>query len=51
MSVCPPAYYADLVCERGRAYLTNVLKSGTEGFGNGSWRGVHPALKETMFYL
>ncbi|KAI2487016.1 Piwi multi-domain protein [Pyrenophora tritici-repentis] len=26
VSLCPPAYYADLLCERGRAYLHSVLK-------------------------
>jgi len=25
VSICPPAYYADLLCERGRAYLFSVL--------------------------
>jgi len=26
VSICPPAYYADLLCERGRAYLHSRLK-------------------------
>jgi hypothetical protein len=25
VSVCPPAYYADLVCERSRHYLSNYF--------------------------
>ncbi|KAF2493554.1 Piwi-domain-containing protein [Lophium mytilinum] len=53
VSVCPPAYYADILCERGRAYLHNVLKGdGSASFDASSWhRDVHPALKDTMFYL
>ncbi|KAF2812260.1 Piwi-domain-containing protein [Mytilinidion resinicola] len=53
VSVCPPAYYADILCERGRSYLHNVLKGdGSAAFTNFSWhRDVHPALKDSMFYL
>ena len=53
VSVCPPAYYADLLCERGRCYLHAVLKGGNVVDSSGSkWeRDVHPALMETMYYL
>jgi len=52
VSLCPPAYYADLLCERGRAYLHSVLKGEGAEFLVGSWhRDVHPALLETMYYL
>lgn len=53
VSICPPAYYADLLCERGRSYLHSVLKGdGSTDFGNTSWRkDVNPALMETMYYL
>ncbi|KAF2706269.1 Piwi-domain-containing protein [Pleomassaria siparia CBS 279.74] len=53
VSICPPAYYADLLCERGRCYLHAVLKGqGAGSFTNTSWhRDVHPSLAETMFYL
>jgi hypothetical protein len=55
VSLCPPAYYADLLCERGRTYLQAVLKGGdhAEQFDvNTSWtRGVHDNLAESMFYL
>lgn len=53
VSICPPAYYADLLCERGRSYLQGVLKGdGSEEFTQFSWRkNVHPNLAETMFYL
>ena len=27
VSICPPAYYADLLCERGRCYLYSMLNS------------------------
>ncbi|KAF2021031.1 Piwi-domain-containing protein [Aaosphaeria arxii CBS 175.79] len=53
VSVCPPAYYADLLCERGRSYLHRVLKGdGSENFTTNHWHGgVHANLAETMFYL
>lgn len=53
VSICPPAYYADLLCERGRSYLQGVLKGeGAEKFLPNSWHGgVHENLAETMFYL
>ncbi|KAF1931392.1 Piwi-domain-containing protein [Didymella exigua CBS 183.55] len=53
VSICPPAYYADLLCERGRSYLHSVLKGdGSTDFSNTTWRkDVHPQLMETMYYL
>lgn len=53
VSVCPPAYYADLLCERGRSYLQGVLKGdGSTTFSASEWqRDVHPALIESMYYL
>ena len=53
VSICPPAYYADLLCERGRSYLHSVLKGdGSTDFTNTTWRkDVNPALMETMYYL
>ncbi|KAK8432632.1 hypothetical protein IWX49DRAFT_114501 [Phyllosticta citricarpa] len=54
VSVCPPAYYADLVCERGRSYLHSFLKENTnmQYDPKKHWRGgVHDRLKDTMFYL
>ncbi|RMZ74672.1 rna interference and silencing [Pyrenophora seminiperda CCB06] len=52
VSLCPPVYYADLLCERGRAYLHDVLKGGGGEFTQMSWhRDVHQALVETMYYL
>ncbi|KAF3006848.1 hypothetical protein E8E13_010766 [Curvularia kusanoi] len=53
VSICPPAYYADLLCERGRSYLHSVLKGdGSTDIGDTSWRrDVAPPLLETMYYL
>jgi eukaryotic translation initiation factor 2C len=53
VSICPPAYYADLLCERGRSYLQGVLKGdGSVAFADSEWRkDVHGALMETMYYL
>lgn len=53
VSICPPAYYADLLCERGRSYLHSVLKGdGSTDFANSTWRrDVNPLLIETMYYL
>jgi len=53
VSICPPAYYADILCERGRSYLQGVLKGdGSTTFSDSEWhRDVNPALMETMYYL
>jgi hypothetical protein len=53
VSICPPAYYADLLCERGRSYLHSVLKGdGSTDFSKTTWRrDVAPPLMETMYYL
>ena len=62
VSVCPPAYYADLVCERARRYLSSVfepspLASPTESTAGGSVAGtdqseltIHSNVCNTMFY-
>ncbi|KAJ5642280.1 hypothetical protein N7490_006280 [Penicillium lividum] len=64
VSVCPPAYYADLVCTRARCYLSDVFDpsmastpaasvAGTEGRGQPDFENaiVHPHVKDTMFYI
>ncbi|KAH0562950.1 hypothetical protein GP486_002483 [Trichoglossum hirsutum] len=68
VSICPPAYYADILCERGRCYIYEVYNDSTAHITSteernarkkeirekalADWgRGVHPALKNTMFYL
>ena len=66
VSLCPPAYYADLACERARCYLASLFDtpspsaapsvtatSATGGAGQPSADDVqiHPRLKDTMFYI
>lgn len=58
VSICPPAYYADLLCERGRAYLHLTLNSDSASESSGgtgtseNWTaGVHPRLEKCMFYI
>ncbi|KAK5111366.1 hypothetical protein LTR62_005206 [Meristemomyces frigidus] len=61
VSICPPAYYADLLCDRGRAYLFSELgedngtfSSGVTGAGQTAreWNGgVHPRLRNSTWYI
>ena len=61
VSVCPPAYYADLVCTRARCFLSDLfdplpIESGgnTEGKVDMSLTAdvvIHPNIAETMFYI
>ncbi|KXT00458.1 hypothetical protein AC578_1932 [Pseudocercospora eumusae] len=57
VSICPPAYYADLLCERGRAYLFSVLAeshgsdSSVFDAGNEWTKDVHPRLAESTWYI
>jgi eukaryotic translation initiation factor 2C len=72
VSLIPPAYYADLACERARLYLNDLLNLGLETASSAGGRkrdreaekkqtfdravaawgqGVHPNLRETMFYI
>ncbi|KAL4977719.1 ribonuclease H-like domain-containing protein [Aspergillus desertorum] len=62
VSICPPAYYADLVCTRARCYLSNAFEPPTP---SGSVIGtddptakvdsrdvlIHPNVRDTMFYI
>ncbi|KAK4997282.1 hypothetical protein LTR66_003287 [Elasticomyces elasticus] len=57
VSICPPAYYADLLCDRGRAYLFSKLNENQSGSDNGrpsalEWTGgVHRNIKDSTFYI
>lgn len=63
VSVCPPAYYADLVCERARCYLSQLfdptpaatplgsLISGAAGDSGLGDVAIHPSVRDTMFYI
>lgn len=65
VSICPPAYYADIVCERARCYLSGLFDmstpsatpaqsvAGTERRPEAKEEDVliHPELRDTMFYI
>ncbi|KAG8905078.1 hypothetical protein FRB99_000726 [Tulasnella sp. 403] len=66
VSLIPPAYYADLACERGRCYIHELLSAGETGSEKSAnyteaevfsdaeriWgSGVGPNLRRSMFYL
>jgi eukaryotic translation initiation factor 2C len=67
VSICPAAYYADLVCERARCYLSRLFDatpgatpagSVVEGEGGGAGPGadptdvrIHENVRDTMFYI
>jgi eukaryotic translation initiation factor 2C len=62
VSICPPAYYADIVCERARCYLSEIFDAtpaasvaepgaGRDLVVDPDAVKVHPNLKDTMFYI
>lgn len=63
VSICPPAYYADIVCTRQRAYDPNTFLEDTRSVSSGSTRGtaaaagitfragVKDTLKNSMYYI
>jgi len=57
VSICPPAYYADLLCERGRAYLFTTLAENHDSASSvydsdEGWSGtIHADLKDSTWYL
>ncbi|OAG10813.1 eukaryotic translation initiation factor 2C 2 [Paraphaeosphaeria sporulosa] len=66
VSLCPPAYYADLACERARCYLASLFDSPVPSTAPSQAGGsiapggvpanandvqIHPNLKDTMFYI
>jgi len=67
VNLCPPAYYADLACERARCYLANLFDTptpsaapsvaGTSAVGGVSLDPsasdvmIHPKIKDSMFYI
>lgn len=62
VSLCPPAYYADLACERARCYLANLFDTPTPSAAPSVVGGagqdpsaadvqIHQKLRDTMFYI
>lgn len=55
VSICPPAYYADLVCTRARIHkdeLFDDMRSLSSGqHATISARAVHDNLKDSMYYI
>lgn len=55
VSVCPPAYYADLACERGRCYIARFLARHPDEIAEKDLKAAFGTLsngiKDTMFYL
>ncbi len=59
VSICPPAYYADLVCDRARRYLSGVFDASTAGSEQGGGGAaanpnmvrLHPNIAQSMFYI
>jgi hypothetical protein len=58
VSICPPAYYADLVCTRARLHKAELFDD-THSTGSASTTGqdaiksrsIHANLKDTMYYI
>lgn len=64
VSICPAAYYADLVCERARCYLSglfdatpgatpagSVVEGGGPGAPDPDDVRIHENVRDTMFYI
>jgi len=54
VSICPPAYYADLLCERARMYLYNTMNenNNVSDAAENAWTGqIHPNLRDSTFYI
>jgi eukaryotic translation initiation factor 2C len=67
ISRCPPAYYADLVCDRARCYLSGLFDpspltsptpsvagstvTGTTTMPDPSLVSIHPNVRDAMFYI
>jgi len=63
VSLCPPAYYADLACERARCYLSSVFEPSSVGGSTASVADtntgkaddslvlIHEDVRDRMFYV
>ena len=56
VSICPPAYYADILCTRTRVYLADLFESSdTQSVASSEAPAVsvmvHQSLRNTMYYI
>ena len=55
VSYCMPAYYADLVCDRARCYLSRMFDASASSAASSGGPvenvNVHPNLRDSMFYI
>ncbi|KAI3399762.1 hypothetical protein diail_5830 [Diaporthe ilicicola] len=58
VSICTPAYHADILCERARRYMADLFEGGSDdassvtGGGAGATNvTIHQKLENTMFYI
>ena len=61
VSVCTPAYYADVVCERARCYLSSLYETPAQSAAGSVTAEpaaaasddvlIHQKLRDTMFYI
>nr|ANS14269.1 argonaute protein [Valsa mali] len=59
VSICTPAYHADILCERSRRYMADLFEGGSDEAstvagsttGGGEVWSIHGKLKNTMFYV
>ncbi|KAK3381559.1 ribonuclease H-like domain-containing protein [Podospora didyma] len=55
VSICPPAYYADLVCTRARVHMNELFDDtasiSSKDFNDITRRTLHANLIDTMFYI
>jgi eukaryotic translation initiation factor 2C len=57
VSICPPAYYADIVCTRARAHRPEFFEESdgdsvvTAGSAQAKGKAVHPRLINSMYYI
>ena len=62
VSICPPAYYADIVCERARVHRPDMFdvsdtesattsRTGGSGTGRATGPPIHANLADSMYYI
>ncbi|EMR72688.1 putative qde2-like protein [Eutypa lata UCREL1] len=57
VSICPPAYYADILCTRQRVYMADLFERNDDQSVSSANQTrlmgarIHPRLKDTMYYI